>query len=379
MSKIYYNVSIAHDDQVSVNSRPTEAVFREVRSQGILSEDAKNYTMSVIRFSIPTTLIPIFYMGIYRGVLNGPVNTNINLTTLSITLETVELKNNPKFQEFIIWNTEDKTAQVPPTVPISNNDIFQFKEYYALYSYNHLCELINTALKNCYVNNIAPLIFPTTGEAPFITFDSTTGLFTMYLDINIDNKVNVYFNNELHTLFGTSFRTIYKSYDDVNGANSLFVFTNINNTNLFIDGKTQYIKNTQEFNTTGLMTSFTSIVIFSDNLPIVSENLSLQNKIDFKNDGGILRRVSENLYTSNDTAQIISDFSIDLGLSIGNIKNYINYSPTAEYRRLSLMSSSRITDLNVSIFWKDNYDILYPLRIPAHDEATIKLLFEKIN
>lgn len=375
MSKIYYNVAISHNDQISVNSRPTEAIFREVRSQGILPDDAKNYTLSVIRFSVPTTLIPIFYVNVYRGILNQPVNTNINLLTMSITLEI----NNQKFQQFLIWNTEDETAPIPPFVPISNNDIYQYKDYYALYSYNHLCELINTALKTCYNNNIAPLIFPIMGETPFITFDETTQLFTMYLDINIDNKVNVYFNNELHTLFGTSFRTIYKSYDDAQGANSLFVFINLTNTNLYIDGKTQYIKNTQEFNTTGLMSSFTSIVIFSDNLPIVSENLNLQNKIDFKNDNGILRQVSENLYTSNDTAQIISDFSIDLGLTIGNIKNYINYAPTAEYRRLSLMSSSRINDVNISIFWKDNYDILYPLKIPAHDVATIKLLFERIN
>jgi hypothetical protein len=375
--RFYYNVSIPHDDKVSVAGSPTPAKFSEVRDEPLLKGSPKNYNMSVIRFTIPTSYIPIQFFPVQYDTLNP---TNPNKSIYSITLS----YDGNDFQQFLEWETQDNGVSVPPP-PSAGVDIRNYQynpeylEYYSLYSFNHFCELINNALDVCYQTNIVPLLPaptpPNLYKSPFITFDGKTNLFTIhtpatFLDTN-PLPVELYFNTFLNENFDTSYDTTFNAYTAPDGKNVKYNIVDFGGTNFQIDADEEsggfYILG-QEFDTTGQMTSFTSLIIRSNSLPIVNEALSLQPRPDSIQGTGI----------GGGSESIISDFEIDIGSSgTRNLRAFIHYIPTAEYRRITLQGDSPIYRIDVEILWKDNYDNLYPVLIPPHDIATIKILFEE--
>lgn len=373
--RFYYNVSIPHDDKISVNDSPTPAVFSEARDQPLFEGAPKNYTMSVVRFTIPTAYIPIQFFPVQYDTTTP---TNPNKSLYSITLS----YNGNDFRQFIQWETQDEGVPIPPPPAIPVDERFyqrnpQYLEYYSLYSFNHFCYLINKALDICYQTNIVPLLPaptpPNVYKSPFITFDGRTNLFTIntpatFLDTN-PLPVELYFNTILNENFDTSFDTIFKSYSAPDGKNVKFNIIDFGSSNFIPDADEEsggFYVFQQEFDSTGQMTSFTSLIIRSNSLPIVNEAISLQVRPNSTQGSGV----------AGGSESIISDFEIDLGSS-KNLRAFIHYIPTAEYRRITMNGDTPIQRIDIEILWKDNYDNLYPVLIPPHDIATIKILFEE--
>ncbi len=376
--RIYYNVSIPHNDNISIGGSPTPAVFSEVRSEPILPKTCQNYVMSVIRFTIPTTYIPIQYFPVEYDII---IPENPNKSIYSITLS----YNGSDFQEFLEWKTQAGGTPIPPPPgpTVMGNQTQrdpQYLEYYSLYSYNHFTSLINNALKICFTTNIEPLLpvipivvppaIQRAYEPPYISFNSSTKLFTLYTqNIFLDSEtlpVNIYFNTFLNENFDTSFDTTYFSYTAGLGKNVKFNIIDRGEDYKIEDPTAPdgYIyKQVQEYSTLGQMTSFTSIIIKSNSIPVRPEIISLQGP----NYGNI----------ATNSESILTDFEIDISDGF-NLKSFIHYTPTAEYRRVNMAGNSYLNRIDLQVFWKDNYDNLYIVQVPAHDIITIKILFEEI-
>lgn len=373
IKRLYYNVSIPHDDRISVAGSPTPASFSEVRSSPLFNGCPKDWFMSVVRFTIPTAYIPIQYFPVEVDPTN-PNNVNRSIYTITLSYLGVD------YQVNLQWVTQDQGA--PPPRPPTASTISQFSNdpqylfYYSLFSYTHFATIINNALDDAFTTNIVPLLpAPPMGKvykSPFFTYDSSTGLYTLhtsklFLDTET-NPIHIYMNTFLNANFDTSFDQVYYSYTASDGKNVRYVILNRGNNETVdnVDPSGFSYTQEQEWDTTGQMTSFTSIVIRSNSLPASKEDITVQPKIDQSGRAGI----------SGNSEAIISDFEVDLS-SGKNIRGFIHYVPSAEYRKITLHGNEPISRIDIDILWKDNYDNLYPVLIPAHDIATIKLLFQQ--
>lgn len=364
--RVYYNVSIPHNDNISQFGEPTPAVFQEARDQPLFDGAPRDWDMSVVRFTIPTAYIPIQFFPVKVGTTNESL--------YSITLS----YGGADFQQSLIWETQSKDVPVPP--PATTDTIFnpQYFAYYSLFSLSHFCDIINKAISTCYNANIVPLLpvapVGTTYKPPFITFNPATNLFTINYPANFlstdPNRVELYFNNALNTNFDGSFDVEFFSFNEPDGKNVYYKVVDFGGSNFTPDATEAtggFYSEVQGYDSTGAIQSFTSIVIRSNSLPIINEAISLQPR------GGNYAGSG----TAGGSISIISDFEVDLGTG-RNIKNFIHYVPTAEYRRITLQGNLPITRIDLEILWKDNYDNFYPVLIPAHDIATIKILFEEL-
>lgn len=372
--RIYYNVSIPHDDQNNPDGRPSPAKYLEIRDQSIISGRPCDYNLSVVRFSVPTTYIPIQYFPVEYDVSNP---TNVNKSIYSITLE----YNGTSFQKYIQWESQANylPSDIPPP-PSPNDKIYQtdprYIGYYSLTSLNHFTYLINKTIEEVYDNDIKPLL-PAglqVYEAPYFYYDPKTSLFNLYYQFPfLDSAVTpvyLYMNTFLYTNFDGSYDVEYFNYDEPDGKNIKFILKDrgvqarmIDETDIVLplDERVWYISE-QEFNTTGLIQSFKSIVIKSNTLPINQEIISLQ-----KLTGGNVGSQYES---------VLTDFEIDLGTD-QNLKSVVTYVPTAEYRRITMTGESSINRIDISVYWKDAFGNLYDIQIPHHKEVTVKILFEE--
>ena len=73
---------------------------------------------------------------------------------------------------------------------------------------------------------------------------------------------------------------------------------------------------------------------------------------------------------------IITDFETDRS-SFDNVRINIQYFPTAEFRRINMRGNTPITHIDISIFWKDTFGVIFPLIMPENTTATVKILFEE--
>ncbi len=404
--QIYFNISIPHNDAISVNGSPTPAVFQEVRSQPLFDEPPNKYKMSVIRFTVPTAYIPLQLVPIQQWP-----NTDINLTTYSVTLS----YGGSDYQTFLNYIPQNTYLPLPPaplgstaTGPLEGEIRNRYSDYYSLYSVGTLVDMINTAFDTSFTalksgNTGAP---PT--QPPFMQFDPTTKLFTLIAqtlyDSNGPTTIEIYMNNVLDGLFDTSFNSLFYGYNVTNGKNVKYLIQNngnnfiqsippsiapvpslwnkttsylvgnmvrwsgiywqclINNSNSEptatnnnwtpFSGYDSYIS-LQEFNTLSRISSFTSLVFVTGSLPIRNEWISQQK----------IYGVEQNQRSTN-FLRTITDFEVDLESGF-ELKNSIHYTPTAQFRYIDILNEDPISNIDVSVYWKDNFDNLYPVLVPA--------------
>ena len=370
---VYYNVNIPHDDNISINGSPTPANYFEIRGTPLLPCPAEDYTLSVVRFSVPTSEIPIQIVPVD---ISQP---DINKLLYSITLTW----NGNEHQEYLTWDTANNYAEVPPNTLLAQKQ--RYAPYYYLYSIKHLTYRINLSFKEAFdklVLDGAPITAP-----PFMEYDEVAGRLQIFVpDSYINAGVKVYANRSLNRNFGYGFDQIYNGYNTPNGKDAEFLVdrtgTNIITLEApinpppalapFFYPSQDYVQLTQDYNSIVDMTSFTSIVLTTQNIPIRSEWVSLQ-ELDGPLPVG--EPVPSNPSTQDSFLNILSDFEVDIQTGF-ELRSKIVYNPSAEFRRITLQGGDLAT-IDLQAYWRDNYDNLYPLMIPAHDVLTVKLLFEK--
>ncbi len=180
-SHLYYNINIYND-----SDKTQIAKFVETRTTPLL-ESCEDWHMSVIRFSIPTSTLPILYM--------IPLDST-GITNYSITLQ---------------YDTDSVTVPLVFESETVDNT-------YGVYSYRQLVDIINNAFQKAYSILVWSTLAPDY-RSPFMIYDESSQTFKLYASKGYDNSltgsdtINIWFNTKLYGLFQN-----FKAYNNtVNG------------------------------------------------------------------------------------------------------------------------------------------------------------------
>jgi len=366
--KVYYDLTIANlnnGDVNPVNSPPL--IFNEQRQNAIIPNTGEYY-LSIVRFQLDTTSLPIF-VPIIQINQNNP-----NLTIYSVTV--VDNTTNTPYQVYIEWINQIANVDVP--LPPAPNPLQSESEWYFCYSFEWFVSLVNTALTTALSNA------GVSGGIASMAWNTPTNTATLYLDeanfytpdplTNPPNQplYSLYFNQALFTLFSSFPAQYLGSVGVSNGMNYKILVTNYNGINTIqlpvTAPSTICVYINQEWDTTSVWTPVSSIVFTSATFPIIPTRLSPPQ--GYYN--GVLFNISASGNNAN-IAQVITD------LASGDLcyKPSLLYEPTAQFRLVDMVGNTPLTNINIQVFWKTKLGTFVPFRLATGNSCSMKLLFTK--
>jgi len=349
---IYYDLQLKNLKN-TVNES-TQISFVDNRNTPVL-EKAEDYEFSVIRFQTDTGFLPVFIPSIEVG------QTDPNLTIYSITLQSgVNVVQQP-----VIWTPEFLNAQVPPAP-----DVLPFQSqqtntnYYLSLNYQHFISLINVAFATA-MTALKVLDAGITANAPFLGWNTSDLTASLVADPVFDYKsgsISIFMNRPLESLF-TSLDSRRQAVETSLGRVQKIAITSNNGYNNV--GGNIVLK--QNYSTVSNWSPVSAIVFTSSVLPIYPANVSPPSVS--------LEGQSYPVANTGDFINIITD----IAANEQSYKPNLIYSPTAEFRFISLYSSGAITNIEIACFWKSTSGNFFPLLLPSGGSASMKLLFRKKN
>lgn len=371
--KLYYDITITNLQ--TQTTPPPVAYFNESRNTPFVY-DPSSYYFSIIRFTLDTPTLPVFQPDIQP--YQGDKDKTIYSFTLQWTNPIAPFQTFTQ-QTYVNFIPQDKEAVVPrPPNGTVNGLQNNTTGYYNIYNYQYWIYLCNLALTQCF-NDLnsqvvgAGLVLPT-ANAPVLNFDTQNSIAILIADqagydTTSADYIKIFFNPAMYQLF-SSFPVVINNLTSPTLGINLQIDTNTFGGSTLV----QYppvsptytaIQVFQEYSTIALWTPITSIVFCSNTLPIVPNQVSAPLLFY---DGRII--TSGN---NSNIAQVITDFVSDTGVYKPNIV----YNPQAEYRLIELQGNRPLTNVDVSIFWKNRLGELTPFRLSSGSTATIKVLFTK--
>ena len=340
----YYNISLPHSAADGYNS--TQATYSVETVQAVLDKP-KDWYVSVVRFSIPGQSIP--------------------MTIFPTGDPSVRLK-------FSFTNKVSDTIHTELVQYIPNSDLNDptNPRYYWIYNYENLIGMFNNTLQTLTndVNGGAPGTIP---WSPFFRYDPVSQLISLYYptqfvwtgedpsfaDIIIGCNIPVY------TQYCVGFSIYQHNRDQTAGDNIYFITrqgpSDINSVTL-PNGDEGYIQ-TQSFVSMQYWNILKSVVFGTSSMPVMYEQIPSQTSQETGSQTG-----SISLFPA------ITDFEPSLQAA-GDSRSQLQYYPQGPYRLVDLISDTPLRRINVSIYWSDKTDILYPLGISYGQVVTVKLMF----
>jgi hypothetical protein len=375
---IYYDIAVSNLQ--NTNIAPQVFSYQDTRTTPFI-HIPEEYTMSIIRFTMGSSSLPVFIPQIQ------PNQGNRDLTIYSVTLEYQGIE----VQTFIDWNPQEVNAPLPPAPnQTANGRQFNQEGYYSCYSYTWFIERIYAAFQFCFLDLILAVaaaglgVLPTP-YPPVINWDPTTNSASLYADsLGYENnpsapnpQISVFMNAPLFALFN-SFPATYQGYNVTNGKNYKIPFIDIGGTNIItlipplqvIPPIVNYkaILWTQEQSTTASWSPILSVVFTSNTLPIEANQVS--TPVVFSN--------NQNTILGGNNADF-QNIITDIVSEDGNYRPNLVYNPSAEYRRISLKGNRPLYSIDLNIYYKIITGELIPLKLFSGESVTMKILFERIK
>lgn len=427
-SHVYYNAVITNTS----TTKNAIATFQEFRGDPIV-DVPEDYHLSVIRFAIPGTNIPIFVASIQAGPSPYGSNSNPNLTNYSVTLSyfSDDGKSVPEtvVQKYITFVPNDVSEPTPTRWDVTG--VTQNSLYYSVYSYHSFLDMINTAFSSALADLITAVGGPVgVINPPELIFDPATQLISLVVEkgyiapaSTAVGYVHIYINNLLSTFMDT-FDFVINGQNTANGKDLQFVVEQrINNnytinsgpiaigttnTSTAITSASLFTKKmsggiftasgvplnaTATFNNTSSMTlsnaatatATVNATIVNNNFVIMTQEspaLFLWNSIrSLVLTTGTVPIKAEYIpnstqgSTSDNFIPILTDF--EPLQSSGNDRSLIQYYPTSEYRLIDLRGATPLNTFDLQIYWQDKQQNRYPLYLPPLGSADIKFLLRK--
>lgn len=359
---IYYNISITNNDTTGLTAAP-RIDFNETRNQPFINNPSQ-YFMSVVRFSMDTSTLPIFACQPQRD----PVNPNELIYSITMSQGAFS------YQQYIVFKPQTNELPIPP-YPLSFAD--SVSHYWELYSYQWWNNLVNEAFVACTAglnalvggSITAPFnIWDPSGYTAILNtdaayFDQTPGV--------LATPVYIYFNTPMWVLY-SSYNAKYLGTDVILGKNYELQIANQQGQNEWTDTTTgiTWIQSYQEFPTSPLWNPVQAIVFTTALLPIVPELTAAP--VAFEGVPGAFVSYGNNANLTN----TLTDFEVALEKG-SEYKPTINYAPQSEYRLTDLFGTSPCSAINVTIFWKDRYGVLTPVTLSAGSSCNVKIMFRR--
>jgi hypothetical protein len=405
--QVYYDVTITNFQ--SQNTIPPVFYYNESRTLPFIN-CPEDYNLSIVRFSVDTGTLPLFVPSIV------PNQGNPNLTIYNITLSYLAPNGtNYSFTAPVIWDNQDDSTATP-VAPNQTPNKLQINDtgYYNCYSYQYITYLLDITFKTALAgltaqvtavpgqtmpfyniwdaNTGALFALPSNTLPPIFQWDtsSDTGAILTIPQYDLNPAINpgesgnepirIYFNAPLFSLFN-SFPCRIKGYS-VAGGNENFEIAVVNqgglNTTLItppiydtvatgvVPRAIPYISTYQETSTISSISPITAIVFTSNTMPITPNQVSTPL---------IFTDTQQIAFGGNnaDFANIITDLVSDTGA----YRPSLVYTPSAQYRLVSLNGNRPLFNLDLQIFYRLRNGELVPFRLASGGSVTIKLAFLK--
>lgn len=342
---IYYNVLITND-----KTEEDEAEYN-VTSKKTIVENPQDYYLTITRFEIPPTAIPIL---IFNENIPAPGEID------------QRFKVSAEYDGNVITKVIDYIRLNP------NNTRFK-----GVYQYQALIEMINVGIRELMVdlwNTFGPLPVPDPNDpanpVPEILFFGENERLTFrfpvdYLETNPD-PVKIYFNNALFSIF-QNFKILFFNYD----TDLAFQIRVLNQGNNYVpvnsDSSSTY--NTtfdfydmkQDSATFYLWYDITDIVV-ATNMPVNQE---------------ILGNITPS--GAYQTSPILTDISTSFFGQPYNQRANIVYIPSPQYRLVDMLTFVNLDQISFKFFYRTKTLQLIPLLLAPGETLSMKLLFVKKN
>lgn len=387
----YFNIDISNPLIEGTSASQVKYAEFQINSTQIILDNPNDYYLTVARFDIPASTIPIFIM----QVINNQSDPNLTPYIFCLSYEGNDYPVN------IIWQPMVYTAH-PPTTAIPKQDTTNV--YYNCYSYQHMINLMNIALATSFqqLKTDFPAAPPT--KPPILIYNPDNGILSLLVQnsyiqppISALPTIQIFANNPLVSTFLIGFNMYYNGLNNTNGKDYMFEINyqfnngfsskdgspvanaNISNpfyvsgsvaTNVTPSGSSHtvyyyppdnpppYLEIKQEYSTIQYWNSFRSFVFTTGTIPVNTEFVPAIN-----DSTGI---------SSN--KPILTDFQVSLN-NPGDVRSQIQYFPQGPYRLIDLQSSQPLVSIDIKVFWQDQFGNLRPLAINTNQTVSIKLLF----
>lgn len=404
---IYYNVIMNGINPATQSNISTSALayYNETRLVPFISNPSEYY-MAIVRFSIDGSALPLFVC----PVIYNPNNpSDINFTPFVISLSYSGMLYSMNLEYMPNDNSEPLPPAPTPTIPQGNLST----NYYYVYYITTFLLMLNNALYSAFTKLIIAVPALASYPAPYFVYDSVSELISLVVpNFSIGGGPNVYltqydYGATQKPLYGASqpagtiqilvnsylysyleglkafviiqsgtqpnflflIDDLYNNYyyppqNDVNTSppqiETSFSTTSGGVTSTFT-AKPEYFIFSQQYLTFGAYNSVSSIVILC-NLPIQNEYIPSFTNNPNNNIGSSFRNV-------------LTDYVIDPSL-LGGQRNKLVYIPSV-YRFIVLNSFDPISRIQLQIYWADNEQNLYPMRVTNGRSNSLKLMFIK--
>ncbi len=364
--RVYYNVAIPHDDSQGIG--PSPAIFQTDFTQALLRNPTEWY-VTIIRFTVPSQIIPIFI----PEIVPFP-NTNPNLTVYTVTLS----YNGVDSTQNIIFQTTLPIFPTPPG-PSADHPLQYDTPYYYIYSYQEWIDDINRAIATAFAALPGK---PVGALAPYFIFDSTTLLISLVAQRAFYDEalgglgpIRLYINIQLLP-FLDAIEGLLLSYDVNDPKNFQFLIKDNKNNWYnppYVCGPTgsccicppDYYIMTQEYDVltdwnTLLNVQFVSTLLGTtlEYVPIASNNNTLG---------------TANQQTLNGVG-VLTDFEPILELG-PEARTQIQYFQNGPYRLINLNSTEPLHKFDLKVYWVDKFGKQRLLYLTHHAVLTVKFLF----
>jgi len=356
LANVYYTGSFTNN-----TPNPVPAQIRETRTSPLL-ENPENWQMSVIRFDVSMSIVPI----------NTPQMLGASKT---VTASVISIKHlGVVYSANVVKSPTGNTAGLSPDLIIP-----------AIYHIQNWLDDINQALISIYA---AAPPFAAFSVPPKYIYNPVTMLIELYVDgsyvptpqppaadpaIPTPPVLTISLNFILWQYL-SNFEYFFNGY---NPADQCAFDLTLNNTNcvtqpavgarvglpLQLQARpvTMYLCKQTDISI-GRWNSARSLILVSNLLPIRPDNIPT-NTIDPAN------------YSSDGTLQIVSDFLLPLDPDPTTDRGIVEYLPTAQYRWVDIVSKTPLTTLDFTFYWTNFLGQTFPLYLDPYASMNIKVIF----
>lgn len=349
---IYLNVSINHQGAGystgfnSTSEQPILAVYDVTKDTPVV-ENPGNYYLSVIKFDLPLSLVPLLVCKVI------PNQGNPNLCQMSVGIKYLGVN----YPVNLIYTPNNNLS--PPI----QSDIRQIiTPYYYIYSYENLIRMFNVALLSAWTTSGLAAANPTL-KAPFLYLDDGTGFIVLVVSsvFTAAGAPPLIFMNESSHNYLSAFEVKSFGYNQPDGYDYQFVLNGslppAPETEYTIGGVTYY-KYSQDFPTLQNWAILRKILISSNGIPTKNEYIPSRG----------------NSNANNGSMPVISSFTPIIN-AIGDNNSICYYVPQSQWKLVDMTPGPPLQRIDIQIQWEDANNNLYPLYIPLYQQANIDIAF----
>lgn len=371
IDKQYFNVSIKFQENPSGE---TICEFQEDRDVPILDKPDDWY-MCISRFTIDGMSIPIFIMDV---IPNPGDPTDSNFSAYSVTLTYF---NNPglvptNFEVNLVYVPENNFAEPNPPVAGGSKST---SRYYYVFSYQHMIDMVNTALATAFADFRAAFGGASQTIAPFFRYDQETSLVSLITEFDFTetitdggvtiNRLQVATNDKLYDKCFEGIPSRFNGRNLASGADYTFNVEHFTqNENAYaLRGNTipafpandpDFLIFTQEGVTLDKWNDVIDIVFSTQSIPIYKEMIKSSTSPN-----GLPTFFSS-----------ITDFQPNLAIALSG-QSILSFFQDGPYRLINLLSPHPMRTFDFRISWIDKLGNVIPLFITFNKEVSVRFCF----